>query len=1199
MRRSVAVLPIVATMIAVAAMMPGAAVAATPEAAWTITAVPYPSTFEAGSVDGSIEADGPAYLIQAYNAGAKPTSGTFTLTDTLPAGLLPAPGVPPTGVYGPQLQEISPGIHAMSCSTLVRKVTCTGGAEGPVGPGESVTVIVPVEVQANAAEKAALSGGFLTDQATIEGGGAAAAVSNAQPTPVIAHGASGQSPFGFLPEPAGLHGETTLADGSPATQAGSHPYSMTVAGLNLATNPSDVNLLAAGGGLRDATVTLPKGTVIDPAATTKCKESELETELKSGANGCPDASQVGTIVLTLSITTGFGKGPIAHAVYNMVVPPGSPAELGFEVISGTYVHLLGKVSSDGTFTLTANSKDILARAAIGGVRTTLWGVPSEEAHDRQRGECLYKPELAGCTTTRTGKPFVTLPSACSGPLVTSVHATSWLGETADGSYESTDLAGNPVGVEGCGALVFEPKVEAGLTTGQGDSPSGLDLDLRQPQHEDASELATANLKDTTIVLPKGVAVNPSASNGLEACSSAQVGLASVIGAVPVRFQEGAAHCSDASKLGTVEVTTPLLKDGPEGEQVPHVLKGGVYLAKQFDNPFGSLLALYIVVEDEQTGIIAKLAGSIEANPVTGQLTTTFDENPELPLEDIKIHLFSGEHGALTTPVQCGEHALSSTLLPWSEGAAAHPSASLATIGSCSASEAAGPEAFSFSAGAGSSLAGAFSPFVVQISRPDGSQRLGALDLTLPEGLLGKIAGVPYCSDAQIAQAQARSHPEEGKLEQAAPSCPVASEVGAVTVGAGSGPDPVYVSGHAYLAGPYKGAPLSLAIITPAIAGPFDLGTVVVRVALNIDANTAQIHAVSDPIPSILDGIPLDVRSVSLNMNRAGFTFNPTSCEALSVTGQAISTLGQATALSNRFQVGGCQNLPFKPSLTASTVGKASKANGASLTVKVAQKPGEANIHKVALTLPTTLPARLTTLQKACTEAQFNTNPAGCPAGSFIGTAKAVTPILSVPLVGPAIIVSHGGAAFPDVEFLLQADERGSVIQIDLDGKTDIKKGVTYSRFEMVPDAPISSFETSLTQGPHSILGVNLPASAKYSLCGQKLSIPTTIAGQNGTQTTQATPLSVTGCSTAVSFTHTVKKRTLTLTVYAPAAGKITATGKGLTTQAKTAKGQENLTITLKQKKAGKQNTTVRVAFTPTTGKDRKKQSKTAKLRFKQ
>jgi hypothetical protein len=420
-------------------------------------------------------------------------------------------------------------------------------------------------------------------------------------------------------------------------------------------------------------------------------------------------------------------------------------------------------------------------------------------------------------------------------------------------------------------------------------------------------------------------------------------------------------------------------------------------------------------------------------------------------------------------------------------------------------------------------------------------------------------------------------------------------VGVVNITAGAGSEPYAVQGKAYLAGSYKNAPLSLAVITPAVAGPFDLGTVVVRVALYINPSTAQISAVSDPLPRILDGIPLDIRSVSLEANRPGFTLNPTSCEAMAITGQAVSTLGQTAGLSDRFQVGGCEGLPFKPALTTSTLGKASKADGASLTVKVAQKPGEANIHKVELTIPTALPSRLTTLQQACTEAQFNANPAGCPAGAFIGTATAKTPILNAPLTGPAILVSHGGAAFPDVEFVLQANERGSVIQIDLDGKTDIKKGITYSRFETVPDAPISSFETVLPEGPHSILGANVPQNANYSLCGQKLTIPTTITGQNGAQVHQNTPVGVEGCSTTLSFTHTVKKRTVTLSVYAPAAGKVTASSKGLTTVTKTAKGQENLTITLKQKKTGKLKTAVKVVFTPGNGN---KQTKATKLTFK-
>jgi hypothetical protein len=1084
MRRS-AMVALATTIAAMAAMLPGTAGAATPEPAWTINAVPYPSAFEAGSAYDSTEV-GPAYLIQAYNAGAKPTSGTFTLTDNLPAGLLPAPGFPPQGLYGPQQNEEA-GIHTMSCTAVGRKVTCTGGGEGPVGPGEGVSVIVPVEVQSSAAQKAAEAGGFLTDVAAIESGGAVA-VQTSQPTPVVAHGAAGQSPFSLLPQPAGLHGETTGADGSPATQAGSHPYSMTVAGLNLATNPNDLQtLLASGGGLREATVTLPKGTVIDAAAVPKCKESELE----NGGTGCPDASQVGTIALTLSVTVGFGSGPTTHPVYNLVPPPGSPAELGFEVLDGVYVHLIGSVSSDGTFTLAAKSKDILARAAIGGVRTTLWGVPSEEAHDRQRGECLFQSAMAGCVVPRTGRAFVTLPSSCGGPLTTTVAAESWLGETAFGSYLSTDLAGEPVGVDGCNALDFQPTVEARPTTDQGDSPAGLDFALHVPQHEGAAELASANLRDATVVLPEGMTVNPSAGSGLEGCSSAQIGLAPAVGASPVRFVETPAHCPDAAKLGTVEATTPVLVDEPTtGTQLPHVLAGSVYLAKPFDNPFGSLLGLYLVIEDESTGILAKLAGHVETNASTGQVTATFAENPELPLEDVKLSLFGGPRGSITTPLACGTHTTTSTLVPWStpEGASAHPSDSFQTTGSCSASEAQAPKSFSFEAGTVTPLAGAYSPFVLKLSRPDGSQRLTGLDLALPPGLTGKLAGIPYCSDSQIAKAQARANAEEGKLEQADPSCPQASEVGTVTVAAGSGPSPIHVSGHVYLAGPYKGAPLSMVIVTPAVAGPFDLGVVVVRVALQVNLETAQIHAVSDPLPTILDGIPLDVRSIELDLGRPGFTLNPTSCEAKEIEGQASTLPGQSATLTNRFQVGECGRLGFKPKIQISLNGGTKKTGHPALKAVVTYPKGGsyANIAKAQVSLPHSEFLDQGNLNKVCTQPQLKSKT--CPAKAVYGKVKVWTPLLEKPLEGNVYLGVGYGYKLP----ALVAELDGQ-IRVLVAGKVDTTKqhGIR-NTFEAVPDAPLEKFVLEMKGGKNYGLLEN-----SEDICKKKQVASAVLTAQNG------------------------------------------------------------------------------------------------------
>jgi hypothetical protein len=332
----------------------------------------------------------------------------------------------------------------------------------------------------------------------------------------------------------------------------------------------------------------------------------------------------------------------------------------------------------------------------------------------------------------------------------------------------------------------------------------------------------------------------------------------------------------------------------------------------------------------------------------------------------------------------------------------------------------------------------------------------------------------------------------------------------VHVGTGSGA-PDYVAGHAYFAGQYEGAPFSLVIVTPALAGPFDFGSVVVRAALYINPSTTQVTVKSDPFPRILDGVPLDIRVVSVDMNRSQFTLNPTSCATMAVTGEESSTAGSTAVLSDRFQAGGCTTLPFKPSFTASTSGKASRAHGASLNVKLVASPGEANVGKVDVQLPIQLPSRLTTLQKACTEAQFNTNPAGCPAASDVATATVHTPILNVPLTGPAYFVSHGGAAFPELVLVLQ----GENVTIDLVGNTDIKGKLTYSRFEAVPDAPFTSFELNAPQGPSSILATNLPASAKYSLCGQNLTMPTVLTGQNGAVVKQTTKLAITGCPKVV------------------------------------------------------------------------------------
>jgi hypothetical protein len=960
--------------------------------------------------------------------------------------------------------------------------------------------------------------------------------------------AAARADFGI--EPGSFHTSFETSEGVVGVpQASSHPYSFS---LGFKLNVNSVSR-SEGGELRSVLVDLPPGFAGDPFATGRCTRQEFE----GFQPDCPNNSQIGIIKADLPGIPALATG----ALYDLVPPPGVAAQLGFSV---TGLNALPEISvlsenpfSSGRYGLHVANYGLPLEAT--SIEVTVWGTPADSGHDSLRG-----PEAAegkagnGHAYEGPHEAFLTLPAECSEPIRTTLEVDSKLdpGNYVKAEAQSLDASGTPTAPQGCGAVPFSPKVSAATSSRAASAPSGLDFELGLPNEglTDPDGIAETEPEKVEVELPRGVTANPSTAAGLSACSERQ-------------FEEASTTspgCPESSKLGTLFARSPLIEQPVEGS---------VYLATPQANPFGTLLSLYIVAAAPERGVLIRQAGRVDINQETGQLTTTFDGLPPLPYSSFQLSLREGSRAPLTTPTGCGTFQATARLYPFSDPGTATVRTAPFTIssgaegGGCVGSESQLPNAPTFEAGTQTPLAGAFSQFVLKLSRGDGSQRLGSIKATLPEGLLGKLAGVPFCSDAEIATATARSGEGQGALEQSSPSCPEASQVGVVNITAGAGAQPYPVQGKAYLAGPYKNAPFSLAIVTPAIAGPFDLGAVVVRVALYIDPNTAQISAISDPLPTILDGIPLDIRSVSLNMNRAGFTFNPTSCEPLSVTGQAISTTGQTATLSNRFQVGGCAGLAFKPSLSASTQGKASKANGASLVVKIAAKPGEANIRKVNLQLPVTLPSRLTTLQKACTEAKFNANPATCPADSVIGSATAHTPLLQAPLSGPAYLVSHGNAAFPDVEFVLQADERGGDVEIVLDGGTQIKKGITYSNFETVPDAPISSFETVLPTGPHSILTANLPSADNYNLCGQALQMPTTLTGQNGAVVKQSTPIAVTGCAPAIRVTkHTVKGTAATLVVSVPSAGRLTAKGAGLTSATKTVSAAKSVTLKVKLNK---------------------------------
>lgn len=844
--------------------------------------------------------------------------------------------------------------------------------------------------------------------------------------------------------------------GQPDVEAGSHPYeSVTTFAMNNVAGE-----IPAGGEVKDLEVGLPPGLVGDPNATPKCPRTSFDLGRRGGAliPNCPVNTRVGTEVLSIG-----GLSPFFLPVYNLVPPPGVPAQFGFALQYRVGFIDFGVRTGEG-YAVKAVLRNLVQLRLLQS-SLVLWGVPSDPSHDAERGAAVERTQI----------PLLTNPTSCGVPLADTTSMDSWEESVEElrpfsypvtNEYPLTDNAGHQLQIVHCGKLDFSPSLEVRPETTTANTPTGLTVDLKVPQDERPEGLAEAHLRGATVVLPPGIVVSPSVANGLEVCTSAEIGIDN---GNPV-------ECPDGAKVGTVEVDTPLLE---------HPLTGSVYVAAQGDNPFGSLLAIYVTAEGD--GVVVKLAGHVQADPSTGQLTTTFDENPQLPFSELKLHLYSGPRAPLVMPGACGSYRPSAQLTGWNGALAVPPIESFSVVTGCS-------HGFSpsFTAGTANNRGGGFAPFSVTISRPDGDQALGAVSVTTPPGLLGMLSQVPLCGEQDANQG----------------TCSQASLIGHTTATAGPGPYPVTVGGgQVYLTGPYKGAPFGFSIVVPAVAGPFNLGNVKVRAGIYVDPHTARITVISDPLPTIEQGIPLQVRTINVSVDRPGFIFNPTNCAPLTVDGTVAGSEGASAAVSSRFQAADCASLPFKPKFTVSTSGATSKKLGASLDVKVTSSAGQANIGKVFVSLPKQLPSRLSTLQQACPEATFAQNPALCPAASVVGAAKGVTPVLDEAVSGPAYLVSHGGAAFPDLVVVLQ----GQGIRLDLIGNTNIRKGITTSTFASVPDAPITSFELKLPEGTHSALTTNLPASAHGNLCSTKLTMPTTLTGQNGAQITQSTKIAVSGC----------------------------------------------------------------------------------------
>jgi uncharacterized repeat protein (TIGR01451 family) len=1034
------------------------------------------------------------YLLIATNVGSASTSAPVTITDTLDAGLT--------------LQSItrrSTDPHTTvpyPCTQAGQTIECT--STDPVRPGFSLFIEVNVSVAALPDPT------VVTNQAEVSGGGATSAANTRQTTVTTA-----LPPFDFLPGEDGFSAPVIDAEGNAVSEAGSHPYASLV-DLSFPTVERASTLVSAGHP-RDTTVDLPPGMIGNPAATpVLCTEALLISELEPG---CPPASAVGVATVTTQLLTGVEPNP--SALFAMVPPPGVPAAFAFDAAgAGIFVHVNTSLRSDGDYGISGFSHDIIARDGnpAFGASIELWGDPSDEAHDYARGNCLYlggflNPGELPCEVDDQDEAFLTLPGNCSPQSnLYRAHSDSWEepGIEREAAYESADLFGAAAPIEDCEGLEFEPDIKVRPTTNLADSPTGLDVDVHQPQELDFDTRATATLKDIKVTFPPGLSVNASSANGLGACTPTQIGLTSGVGEASAHFTKGPAGCPNESKLGTVEALSPLLPQrnaehevqrDVEGNAIPEPLHGSIFLAKPFENPFSSLIAVYVTIEDPKTGIFAKLAGKVEPDPTTGQLTTTFTDNPQLPVEDIKAHLFGGDRSGLQTPTTCGSHTTNAQLTPWSDpDGPATPDADSFQItanpaGGCPATGGQASNSPTLNAGTITPQAGTYSPFVFKLSRPDGSQRLSGLEATLPRGLSAKLAGVAQCTEAQIAAAAARSHPNEGALEQASPSCPAATQIGTVTAGAGAGPNPLYVQGHAYLAGPYKGAPLSFVFITPAVAGPFDLGVVVVRAAAYLDPTTVQARTVSDPFPQILQGIPLDLRSVALKVDRPNFTLNPTSCSQKEINTAVTSVFGQVAPLSQRFQVGGCSALPFKPKLTARLFGPIHRGGHPRLRAVLTAKPGEAGIARTVVALPKSEFIDQAHFRTICTRVQFAANQ--CPAGSVYGHVTAYTPLLDFPLEG-AVYLRSSSHKLPDAVFALRGPP-SLPVAIDAVGRVDSVNGGIRTSFEALPDAPITKVVLSMQGGKKGLF------QNSTNICKGLHRMSVKMDGQNG-KTYDTTPV---------------------------------------------------------------------------------------------
>jgi hypothetical protein len=1026
-------------------------------------------------------------LTNLGDAAVDTSSGAVTIVDKLPPGTVAygvEAGTPQFGQIGTANCRVEAG----------NEVVCT--YEGTVPPYEAIEVEVLTALPGSPPVAGA------PGEVSVSGGNAKPATAmqqikvSAEPVPF------GIEQFSAVAEEEGGEPATPGLGGAPATQAGSHPFQFTTT-LQLNAGRAHRSPPPEGVGSRPVTVeqpalprnvrfSLPAGLIGNASAVPQCKMRDF-LHLVEGFNECPATTAVGVSSATVVEEAFFGLRRLAVPVFNLAPAHGEPARFGFMVAQDPVV-IDTSVDPNNRYRIFATVSNVTQLARFLSATTVLWGTPGDPRHDNARGWNCFTPAPPGAEPCKrppdlSETAFLRMPVQCSSPLNFGLELEPWnvpLGSVvADKSFTSEPL-------QGCNQLPFTPEVSAAPTSKQAESSSGLKFQLDMPNKGLFTKEATAEgqAKKVEVSLPEGMTINPSQAEGLGACSPAQY--------AQERFDSAPGEgCPESSKIGSVDITTPLLDEEAHGS---------VYVAAPYDNPFDSLLALYMVAKIPERGILVKQAGEVRLDPNTGQITTTFDDLPQIPFETFKLNFFGGDRAPLVMPSQCGSYDIVTRFTPWHAADPNNPAPeeviTKTTPFTIDQGCPSGPPSFKpgFVAGTENNAAGSYSPFTARLTRNDGEQEFSRFSMRLPKGVIGKLAGIPFCSNAAIAAARARTGPNGGQEELDHPSCPDASQIGRTLVGAGVGPSLTYVPGKIYLAGPYQGSKLSIVAITTGKAGPFDLGTVVIRQALRVDPETADVStdgSNSDPIPHILQGIVTHARDIRIYVDRKNFVLNPTSCARMKAeatvigSGADLGTAGddQAVDVKSPFQAADCASLGFKPKLALTLSGGTKRADTPRLRAVLKARKGDANIGRAQVTLPPSAFLEQAHIRTVCTRVQFKAgagNGAQCPKASIYGHAKAISPLLDEPLKGPVFLRSSDNE-LPDLVAALHS----SKVDIDLVGRIDSLDGRIRTTFGSVPDAPVKKFILAMQGGKKGLI-VN-----STNICSGKQRAIADFRGQNG------------------------------------------------------------------------------------------------------